>query len=169
MPQDSRERIRLAKIGIYKGYEDNYTMDDDKVRFALDTQKYFSILDTLCLCQFVWGPSWELYGPDEMVELCKYGIGWETSIFELMQVGERRINMMRYFNAREGFTKHDDKLPERIFEPLKGGPSDGVVLDRTAHEKAKELYYEMAGWDKENGNPTDHIMKKLSLQWLLEK
>ena len=169
MPSDSRERIRLAKIGITKGYEDNFTMDDEKVRFALDTQRYFSILDTLCLCQFVWGPSWELYGPDEMVDLCKSGIGWDTSIFELMQVGERRINMMRYFNAREGFTKEDDKLPERIFEPLKGGPTDGVVLDRKAHEQAKELYYELAGWDKADGNPTDYTMKKLSLQWLLEQ
>lgn len=169
MPPDSRERIRLAKIGIQKGYEDNYSMDDDKVRFALDSQRYFSILDTLCLCQFVWGPSWELYGPDEMVDLCKYGLGWDTSIFELMQIGERRINMMRYFNSREGFTKDDDKLPEKIFIPLKGGPSDGVVLDREAHEKAKILYYEMAGWDEEKGNPTEATMKRLSLQWLVNQ
>lgn len=169
MPEDSRERIRLAKLGILKGYKDNFTMDDDKVRFALDTQKYFSILDTICLCQFVWGPSWELYGPDEMVELCKYGIGWDTSLYELMQVGERRINMMRYFNGREGFTKEDDKLPDRIFEPLKGGPTDGVVLDKEAHEEAKTLYYELAGWDKETGNPTESTIKKLSLQWLLDQ
>lgn len=169
MPPDSRERTRLAKIGIHKGYEDNFTMDDEKVRFALDTQKYFSILDTLCLCQFVWGPSWELFGPDEMVELCKYGLGWDTSLFELMQVGERRINMMRYFNSKEGFTKEDDQLPEKMFIPLKGGPSDGVVLDKDSHEKAKELYYELAGWDKVNGNPTDATMKKLSLQWLINQ
>lgn len=169
MPADSRERIRLAKIGIHKGYEDNFTMDDDKVRFALDTQKYFSILDTLCLCQFVWGPAWELYGPDEMVELCKYGLGWDTSIFELMQVGERRINMMRYFNFKEGFTKDDDRLPEKIFIPLKGGPTDGVVLDKEAHEKAKELYYELAGWHPDNGNPTVSTMRKLSLQWLINR
>lgn len=169
MPPDSRERTRLAKIGIHKGYEDNFTMDDEKVRFALDTQKYFSILDTLCLCQFVWGPSWELFGPDEMVELCKYGLGWDTSLFELMQVGERRINMMRYFNSREGFTKEDDQLPEKMFIPLKGGPSDGVVLDKDSHDKAKKLYYELAGWDKVNGNPTDATMKKLSLQWLINQ
>jgi aldehyde:ferredoxin oxidoreductase len=169
MPPDSRERTRLAKIGIHKGYEDNFIMDDEKVRFALDTQKYFSILDTLCLCQFVWGPSWELFGPDEMVELCKSGLGWDTSLFELMQVGERRINMMRYFNSKEGFTKEDDQLPEKMFIPLKGGPSDGVVLDKDSHEKAKELYYELAGWDKVNGNPTDATMKKLSLQWLINQ
>lgn len=169
MPEDSRERIRLAKLGIIKGYKDNFTMDDEKVRFALETQKYFSILDTICLCQFVWGPSWELYGPDELVDLCKYGIGWDTSLYELMQVGERRINMMRYFNSREGFTKEDDKLPDRIFEPLKGGPTNGVVLDKEAFEKAKTSYYDFAGWDKVTGNPTESTMKKLSLQWLLDQ
>lgn len=169
MPPDSLERIRLGKLGITKGYEDNYTMDDDKVRFAFETQKYFSILDTLCLCQFVWGPAWELFGPDEMVELCKVGIGWDTSLYELMQVGERRINMMRYFNGREGFTKKDDILPKKVYEPLKGGPSDGVVLDREAHEKAKETYYEFAGCDSETGNPTTATIRKLSLQWLLEQ
>ena len=167
MPEDSVERRRLAQLGIQKGYEDPFTMDDDKVRFAWDTQKYFSTLDTLCLCQFVWGPSWELYGPDEMVELCKTGIGWETSLYELMQVGERRINMMRAFNAKEGFTKEDDLLPRKIFTPLKGGPTDGVVLDKESHEYAKNLYYDLAGWDKEKGNPTESTLKRLSLQWML--
>ena len=166
---DSRERRRLAKLGIVKGYDSQFTMDDDKVRFALDTQKYFSVLDTLCLCQFVWGPSWELYGPDSMIALCKYGLGWDTSLYELMLVGERRINMMRYFNAREGFTKEDDMLPERMFEPFTDGPSEGVALDKEAHEKAKGTYYEMAGWDKETGNPTEIVLRKLSLDWLLKK
>lgn len=77
MPEDSRDRIRIAKLGIIKGYEDNFTMDEDNVRFTFDTQKYYSILDTLCLCQFVWGSAWTLYGPDYLIELCKSGIGWD--------------------------------------------------------------------------------------------
>ncbi|AOY75273.1 aldehyde ferredoxin oxidoreductase family protein [Clostridium formicaceticum] len=169
MPEDSRERQRLAQLGVWKGYDNPFVIDEEKVRFALDSQKYFSVLDTLCLCQFVWGPAWELYGPDDMVNLCKYGLGWDTSIYELMLVGERRINMMRYFNAREGFSKADDKLPERIFEPFKDGPSKGVCVDKKAFEEAKELYYALAGWDQETGNPTDTVLKKLSLGWLLEK
>ncbi|WP_326907626.1 aldehyde ferredoxin oxidoreductase family protein [Sedimentibacter sp. MB31-C6] len=167
LSSDSRERKRLAKIGIHKGYDDTTIMDDEKVRFAFESQKYFSVLDTLCLCQFVWGPSWELYGPDDLVGLCKYGIGWDTSIYELMQIGERRINMMRYFNAKEGFTKEEDKMPERMFEPLKEGPTDGIILNREDHEKSKEFYYEIAGWDKETGNPTESTMRKLSLHWEL--
>lgn len=169
MPEDSRERKRLAQIGTTAEYDNPFVIDDDKVRFAFDSQCYFSILDTLCLCQFVWGPSWELYGPDDMVNLCKSGLGWETSLFELMRVGERRINMMRFFNAREGFTKEDDVLPERLFKPFTDGPSKGVQLDREDFYNARELYYSFAGWDEKTGNPTASTLRKLSLEWLLEK
>lgn len=167
LPEDNIVRKRLAMLGIYKGYDNPFELDDDKIRFAFDTQCYFSMLDTLCLCQFVWGPAWELYGPEELIALCKYGIGWDTSLYELMQIGERRINMMRYFNAREGFTKVQDTLPERIFQPFSDGPSKGRCLDKGAFGRAKELYYEFAGWDKATGNPTGSNMRRLSLQWLL--
>lgn len=167
LPEDSRERMRLAQLGILKGYDEPTIMDNEKVRFAWDTQKFFSILDTLCLCQFVWGPSWELYGPDDIVELCKSGLGWETSLYELMQIGERRINMMRAYNAKEGFTKNDDILPDKIFKPLSGGPTNGVVLDKESHNIARALYYELAGWNTDTGNPTESTLKKLSLQWMI--
>lgn len=167
MPADSRERERLSKLGVWKGYDNPYELDAEKVRFALDTQKYFSVLDSLGLCQFVWGPSWELYGPDELLELCRAGIGWETSLYELMMAGERRINMMRQFNAREGFTAADDTLPARLFEPFEEGPAKGIRVDREAFEAAKTYYYEIAGWSPDTGNPTKATLKKLSLDWLL--
>ncbi len=165
---ESQERRWLAQLGVWKGYQDTYALDDEKVRFAFDTQCYFSIVDTLGLCQFVWGPSWELYGPTDMVDLCKYGVGWETSLFELMRIGERRINMMRYFNAREGFARAHDTLPERIFKPLPDGHSRGIALDRDQFAEALTTYYQFAGWDIETGNPTDVTLRKLSLAWLLE-
>ncbi len=167
LPKDSLPIQRLGKIGMYKTYDNPFEIDDDKVRYAFDTQCFYSILDTLCLCQFVWGPSWELCGPDEILDLCKYGIGWNTSIFELMRIGERRINMMRQFNAKAGFTKEDDKLPKRLHEPMPDGASKGIQLDEEKLEKAKELYYQFAGWDKETGNPTEATLRKLSLEWIL--
>ena len=169
LPEDSLERKRLAKLDINSGYRDTFTMDQGKVNFAYQTQKYFSMLDTLCLCQFVWGASWELFGPDELIELCKYGIGWEVSINELLEIGERRINMMRVFNAAEGFTKEDDMLPVKMYVPLKGGPTDGVVLDKTDHQSALDMYYDLAGWDKTTGNPTEDTLMKNSLQWMIRE
>ncbi len=167
-----KNRIRefLHQVGIWKGYspDDIQTLDEEKVRFAYNTQCFYSLADSLCLCQFVWGPCWQLYGPSDLVDLCRSGLGWETSLYELMLVGERRINMMRFFNSREGFTREDDTLPERLFSPLPDGPSEGVALSKKDFESAKDLYYQFAGWDRKTGNPNDSTFKKLSLDWLLE-
>ena len=168
MPEDSQERQWLKQIGIWKGYDNPYQLDDEKIRFAYDSQCFFSILDTLGLCQFVWGCSWELYGPSDIIEFCRTGIGWETSLFELMRAGERRINMMRHFNAREGFTKKDDYLPERVFAPLPDGPSQGRHLDKEQFQESLKEYYNFAGWDPETGNPKTETLRRLSLGWLLQ-
>ncbi len=166
LPPESQDRKNLAMIGVYRGYDDNFELDEDKTLFAFKTQCFESTIDTLSLCQFVWGFS-ALYGPKDLVDLAQYGIGWDTSIYELMEIGERKINMMRYFNAREGFTREDDTLPERLFEPFRDGPSKGVALDREKYERSKELYYEIAGWDKETGNPREGTLKRLALAWLI--
>ncbi len=169
LPPDTEERKWLGQLGCNISYDKYETLDDGKAAFAFTTQKFLSILDTLCLCQFAWGPAWQLYGPSDLEPLCRYGIGWETSLYELMQIGERRINMMRAFNAREGFTAKDDKIPDRLFEPLPDGPAKGARVDRESFEAAKKRYYELAGWDPETGNPTEATLKNLRLEWLVEK
>ncbi|MHA1985663.1 MAG: aldehyde ferredoxin oxidoreductase family protein [Promethearchaeota archaeon] len=158
---------RIDMIGDYNHYTDPTILDENKIRYMFATQCFYSMNDTLGLCQFVWGIAWQLYGPDNLLDLCKYGIGWNTNIRELLEIGERRINMMRYFNAREGFTKDDDKLPERVFSPVPEGPGKGVGIDKENFSKAQEMYYKMAGWDEKTGNPTEETLKKLKLDWLL--
>jgi aldehyde:ferredoxin oxidoreductase len=168
LPEDSQERRWLSQLGLDKGYKEPYTIDDEKVRFAFISQCFVSILDSLCLCQFVWGSSWQLYGPSDIVKLCYAGIGWETSLFELMLVGERRINMMRFFNAREGFTSREDCLPARVYNPLPEGPSKNRSVDKDKFARALNTYYQFAGWDPVTGNPTDSTLRRLSLGWLID-
>jgi aldehyde:ferredoxin oxidoreductase len=84
-----------------------------------------------------------------------------------MIVGERRLNMLRAFNAREGFTRGDDRLPEKFFQPLAGtGPTSGIALDKDHFEHEKDVYYKLAGWDNESGNPTRSKLVELGLEWL---
>ncbi len=166
-PLDSQEWQWSTKIGDFEPVHDYKGLDKNKTKYAYESQKFFSMLDSLSLCQFAWGPAWQLYGPDELVDLCKYGIGWDTSIEELKEIGERRMNMMRYFAAREGFTKKEDILPKRLHQPLPDGPSKGACVDKKEFEAAKQYYYELAGWDKDTGNPTFETLKKLHLEWVL--
>jgi aldehyde:ferredoxin oxidoreductase len=94
--------------------------------------------------------------------------GWDVSIDELIQVGLRRINLMRTFNAREGFTRKDDTLPKKFFKPLGGtGPTSGLAVGKKEFEDALNMYYEMHGWT-EDGVPTAYSLKKSGLEWAAE-
>jgi aldehyde:ferredoxin oxidoreductase len=164
----SLHRRRLAELGEF-GDLDLRDLSDDKVRFAFTTQCFYSALDTLGLCQFVWGPSWQLYGPAETVELVRFGTGWDATMKELLEVGERRINLMRAFNAREGIGKEADTLPKKLFKPLGGkGPTAGVALTTEEFERARETYYRLAGCDPATGYPTPAKLADLGLDWLAD-
>ena len=145
------------------------SLDADKVRYALKTQQFYSFLDTADLCQFVWGPAWTLYGPQESVDMVRAVTGWnDFSLDELMTVGERRLNMLRAFNAREGIDRKADKLPKKFFKALAGtGPTANVALTVEEMERAQDMYYEMSGWDKKTGNPTHATLERLELGWVL--
>jgi aldehyde:ferredoxin oxidoreductase len=145
------------------------SLGPDKVRYARKTQHFYSFLDTADLCQFVWGPAWTLYGPEETVEFVRAATGWEDfTVQELLDVGERRVNMLRVFNAREGLDKRADILPRKLFKPLTGkGPTAGVSLSTEEIETALQEYYRQAGWDADTGNPDKETLRRLGLEWTL--
>ncbi|MBC8505964.1 MAG: aldehyde ferredoxin oxidoreductase family protein [Anaerolineales bacterium] len=141
-------------------------LNKEKVHYALTTQYLYSALDSVNICQFVFGPSWHLYGPEQLRQLVELVTGWDVSMDELLEVGARRLNMLRAYNAREGFGRDQDKLPPKLFKPRLGGATDGVALDEQVLEKAKDLYYEEAGWDISSGMPTKSRLEELSLGWV---
>jgi len=167
---DSKERGWMAQIGgnFVCDESDMQVLNKKNIVWAYNTQRFYSAMDSLCLCQFMWGPAWQLYGPEHLVRFCASAVGWDTSVYEIMEIGERRLNMMRFFNAREGFTRDNDVLPKRLFQPLPDGPSEGTFVDEQKYNEGKEFYYELAGWDKKTGNPTEATLIKLSLDWLLD-
>ncbi len=161
--RDYPERMRM--LGLEDPQPDS-VLNDEKIRFALTTQYTYSYLDSANFCQFVFGPAWQLYGPDQMVDVVQAVTGWDVTLEELQRVGERRLNMMRAFNAREGFTRENDRLPKKLEKALVGGESDGVFLSPEDLEIAKDTYYEMAGWDIETGTPKDAKLAELGLGWI---
>jgi len=85
-----------------------------------------------------------------------------------LEIGERATNMARVFNAREGFTRKDDTLPERLFSPLDNGALKGEVFPRDEFESALTVLYGLKGWDAETGNPTRERLEALALGWAVE-
>jgi len=166
-PEDSQDWLWVNKLASFKPVKSYGVLDENKAKFAWETQKFYAMLDSLSLCQFVWGPAWQLYGPDDLINFIKYSLDWDTTIEELQEIGERRINMMRYFNALAGFTRKEDKLPEQIFEAIPDGPNAGTKISKEEFEHALDKYYEFAGWDIDSGIPHVETLNKLGLDWLM--
>ncbi len=151
----------LYSVGILKGVPAR-DLSPTKVSWFVYNQHIYSFLNSLCLCFFTAGPA-RLFRLNHVVEMVKYATGWETSLFEIMLLGERTTTLARIFNTREGFDRKDDALPDRLFEPLETGPLTGVKLDREKFEKALDFYYEMMGWDVKTGVPREPKLYQLNI------
>ncbi|MDD4584034.1 MAG: aldehyde ferredoxin oxidoreductase C-terminal domain-containing protein, partial [Eubacteriales bacterium] len=145
--------------------QDPYVLNDEKVRLYWQTQKVYSLLDTVCVCCLTFS-FWTIYDFTDLTNAINAATGMNTHMDELIEIAERRLIMMRAFNTREGFTAEDDELPKRLFDdPLTGGSSDGLTVNHDDFERTKKLYYEMAGLDSE-GKPTKARLLELGLDWI---
>ena len=135
----------------------------DKVRVLYYHTMTQTLKNMIGMCHF------PPFNPNMTTDIVKAVTGWDTSLFELFKAAERGWIMARAFNVREGFTAEDDSLPDRMFEPFTSGPLKGVAHDRKQLQEAKELYYQIAGWDKTTGNPTAAKYLELDMAWLAEE
>jgi aldehyde:ferredoxin oxidoreductase len=87
---------------------------------------------------------------------------------ELLRVGERSFNLTRAFNAREGFTRADDALPQRVRAPLADGALKGEAYPQQVLEEMLDLYYDNRGWDRKRGWPGRKKLNELDLGWVAD-
>jgi aldehyde:ferredoxin oxidoreductase len=153
-------------LGIL-GNDEPSSMELNKVRMAVYSQYFYSVLDVLGLCMFCWGCG-NLFNYRELEDLLRYTTGWDCTMWELMKVGERRITMMRQLNARRGFTRADDRLPKRLAEPIPDGPAKERQVGRADFLKMLDMYYELMGWDLQTGNPGRGKLLELGLEWTIQ-
>jgi len=158
---------RLKQIGLGDP-QPAYSLTEEKVRFAYETEVFYSMLDSAELCQFVFGPTWTLYDGEQTTQMINSVTGWDMTLDELMEVGRRRLNLFRVFNAREGLGRKDDKLPKKFFKQLTGtGPTAGFALTHEEIDSAIDHYYKLAGWTSD-GAPTPDTLKKHDIEWAAE-
>jgi aldehyde:ferredoxin oxidoreductase len=95
--------------------------------------------------------------------------GVQSSEEHLRKVGRRIWNLTRAFNVREGFTRKDDTMPERMEkEPLPDGKPKGHVVPRADFEKMLSEYYKLWGWD-DQGRPTKKALDEVGLGDIVKK
>lgn len=146
---------------------DRFELGVRKIRAFYYAQLVWSLYNSLGVCNFAGVPHGAL-SLTKQVEYVKAVTGWDTSLWELMKVGERANTMMRIFNYREGLGIEEDTLPDRLFEGLENGPLKDRKIDRNDFRKALGMYYQMAGWDPESGSPTKVKLGELDLLWAVQ-
>jgi aldehyde:ferredoxin oxidoreductase len=95
--------------------------------------------------------------------------GWESSSYEVMEYGERRINLTKIYNIREGITADQDTLPERFFtDPITVGRWSNYSIDKGKFQEMIQTYYAMMGWS-EAGIPRYSTLLSSRLEWVVDE
>jgi aldehyde:ferredoxin oxidoreductase len=104
-----------------------------------------------------------------MAKVVGAATGWNISVIELQEIGERSLAMAREYNRRCGQTAADDVPPQRFFEPIQNGAFEGHYVKREDFDKALKVYYDIMGWDRVTGAPLDGKLYELGLDWVVEQ
>lgn len=133
--------------------------EDGKVAWLVPAQNYAVAVNSLVCCMFtIIGYSVE---PSHYARQLSAITGFDFDGPRLLEVGERTWNLQRAFNARQGFTRKEDRLPQRLTgEPAPTGPAEGSVVHL---EPMLDEYYRARGWDLRLGWPTAEKLQSLGL------
>lgn len=127
-------------------------------------EKLTSLEKVIGFCFFGPAPR-SLILPEQVQAAINAATGWNLTIEEMLQIGERATNLARVFNQREGFSRKDDALPVRMYEPLENGALQGESMSLDEVEHALTELYRMKGWDENSGMPTPEKLAALDLEW----
>jgi aldehyde:ferredoxin oxidoreductase len=113
---------------------------------AIETEDRAAVMDSLILCKFLRGVFEQPY--PEWARLLSSVTGWDVDAAELEATARRIVLAKRAFNVREGWTRADDDLPERLLsEPVRLGSGREAALTREGLDSMIEGYYEARGLD----------------------
>jgi len=137
----------------------------EKIRNFKVLTTLWSAADVLDFCIFAIAPT-RVLTLHAMAELLSAVTGWNTSSYEIMRWGERRLHLMRVYNLREGISASHDVLPDRFFdEPIARGRLAGARLDRARFREVVQTYYRMMGWD-DDGQPLYETLLDHHVEWV---
>jgi aldehyde:ferredoxin oxidoreductase len=163
---DAIQLKAAAPLGITKALPPR-SLGEDKMEMFYILEKWGSLEKVTGYCFF--GPAPRSFIPPEDVLLSiNAATGWNISMHEALQIGERATNLARIFNLREGFSRKDDTLPERLFNGLHNGPLQGHALPREEFEQSLTILYRNKGWNPETGIPTPEKLRELGLDWAIK-
>lgn len=147
-------RARPIEIEAIAGPD--WTMAD-RIQTVVGEQTVRSVLWSLVIDDFVGETLWEDLGREWLA-----AVDQSYTTEELTRVGRRIWTLIRLFNAREGFDREDDRLPEPMLASASSGSTTEEPTDTTDFTATLDAYYRARGWG-ENGLPTRQTVEALDL------
>jgi aldehyde:ferredoxin oxidoreductase len=136
---------------------------DDKPAFAIRSQHFTAVDDSLVMCRFTSERGFGLFLGDAYAGLVAAVTGFPVDAEELEGIGERIVNLERCFQVREGVRRRDDVLPWKVMhEPIPAGPSAGMYCPPAELDGMLDVYYDRRGWSRD-GVPTPERLRALGL------
>ena len=134
---------------------------DAHVTAAIETEDRAAIMDSLILCKFLRGVFDEPW--PEWAALLSSVTGWDVGQDELRRSARRIVVGKRLFNLREGWTRAEDRLPERFLtEPLELDSGREATLSRGRLTGMIDSYYGGRGLGRD-GVPSHETHVELGL------
>ena len=116
-------------------------------------QNFRALTNSAVICNFY------AVNGDELTRLLQLVTGWNYTIDELIETGERIFTLMRLLNIKLGYDTKNEKLPKIVLKPLEGA-TEGYVPNVDEH---LNKWYSTRGWDRKTGKPPDKRIQELGL------
>ncbi len=138
-------------------------------RLSRYSEDWYAVLSSLGVCNRAHIN--RFYHIDLCSEFYEKATGMPLPPEQMMEAADRSWTLQRLLNAREGFLRKDDFIPDQWFKPL---VSEGKTLQMKDYFKTRILtredltriledYYEERGWNRSTGYPTRSKLEALSL------
>ncbi|MEA2284351.1 MAG: aldehyde:ferredoxin oxidoreductase [Solirubrobacteraceae bacterium] len=147
------------------GSHDRLAGGDAHVAAAIETEDRAAVMDSMILCKFLRGVFTEPY--PEWARLLSAVTGWDVDGAELEATARRIVLAKRAFNAREGWTRADDTLPDRFLsETLEVASGREAALTSERLHSMIHAYYAARGLSSD-GLPSEAQLAELRLDALV--
>jgi len=163
MNYDNNKRdFQLQEYGLLDPKEVDRWEEKGKGKPLKILQDGCTLPDVMGICKFYFYVG---IGVKEYSEMLQGLTGWDIDGWELLEIGERSINLQKLFNYREGFKKEDDLIHPRMGAKPKFGEykdkEECVIKD---YDAMLEEYYEARDWEKDTSKPSDKKLESLGLE-----
>lgn len=155
--EEAVKRFGTADILEHDSYE--------KATAVVYFQDIYTLADALQICKFNTSHNGHGINIQDMADIYSAVAGVDADEKSMRIIADRIYAVERCFSVREGLTKKDDFLQGKwADEPTCGGQFDGCFLDKEKFRKMLEDYYEIRGWDREKGIPTEKRLENLAIE-----